>query len=189
MINIPFYNIILNDEEGLTAMSLVYSPAVETNFLAFEKEKQEMKFSINEDEHIVLGCALRADYPIYRYSQQIGEYYVVFSKEVIKKLYQKFFKDNLFNNLNLEHDKFTNGAYLIQSFVKDSNKGISPVGFEDVAEGSWFCAYKVTDENVWQDIIQGKLNGFSVEMFAELERNIEMENQKLDLIDEILKEI
>lgn len=183
--DLPIYNIILNEEEGLTAMSLVQNPAIESSFIAFN-EQHKLKFSVNEDEHIVMGVALRADYPIYRYNPQVGEYYVVFNKEVIKQLYQKFFKDNLINNVNLEHNTFTEGAYLIQSFIKDEEMGINPKGFEDCANGSWLVSYKITDEGLWQEIKQGNLTGFSVEMFAELERKFEKQ-EELDLIDEILK--
>lgn len=184
MNRLPIFNIVLGDAEGIQVMSLVEYPAVESNFLAFSEQK-EMKFSVNEDEHIVFGCALRADYPIYRLDRR-GEYYVVFTKEVIKQLYEKFLTENLMNNVNLNHDKDTTGVYLIQSMIKDTDKGINPIGFEDCADGSWFCAYKVTNEEVWTEIKQGKFNGFSVEVFCDLERHIEEEQ---DLIDEILNEI
>lgn len=183
MNRLPIFNIVLGDAEGIQVMSLVDYPAVESNFLAFDKQ-QEMKFSVDDEEHIVFGCALRADFPIYRFDR-MGEYYVVFTKDVIKQLYEKFLTEKLMNNVNLNHDKETNGVYLIQSFIKDTEKGINPVGFEDVADGSWFCAYKVTNEEVWKEIKQGKFNGFSVEVFCDLERHVE----ETDLIDEILNEI
>ena len=184
MNRLPIFNIVLGDAEGIQVMSLVDCPAVESNFLAFE-EQHKINFSVNDEEHIVFGVALRADYPIYRCDRN-GEYYVVFTKEVIKQLYEKFLTENLMNNVNLNHDKETKGVYLIQSFIKDTEKGINPVGFEDVADGSWFCAYKVNNEEVWNEIKQGKFNGFSVEVFCDLERTVEEEK---DLIDEILNEI
>ena len=76
---------------------------------------------------------------------------------------------------------------LIQSFLKDTEKVLTQLGFEDVADGSWFCAYKVNNEEVWNEIKQGKFNGFSVEVFCNLERK-PVEEEK-DLIDEILNEI
>jgi hypothetical protein len=184
MNRLPIFNIVLGDAEGIQVMSLVDYPAVESNFLAFS-EQHKINFSVNDEEHIVFGVALRADYPIYRFDR-MGEYYVVFTKDVIKQLYEKFLTENLMNNVNLNHDKETKGVYLIQSFLKDTEKGINPVGFEDVADGSWFCAYKVNNEEVWNEIKQGKFNGFSVEVFCNLERTVEEEK---DLIDEILNEI
>lgn len=183
MNRLPIFNIILGDADGIQVMSLVESPAVESNFLAFDKQ-QELKFSVNEEEHIVFGCALRADFPIYRCDAR-GEYYVVFSKEVIKDLYEKFLKENLMNTVNLNHNKFTDNVFLIQSFLKDTDRGINPIGFEDCADGSWFCAYKIENEDVWNEIKEGKFNGFSVEVFCDLERR---EPTIEELIEELLNE-
>ena len=189
MNKIPVYDILLGDTEGLTKMSLVEYPAVEENFLAFNKQ-QKMEFAINEEEHIIFGCALRANYPIYR-CDYFGEYFVNFSTDVIKQLYEKFMIDSKFNNINLNHGEDTSDIYLIQSFLKDSEKGISPVGFEDVENGSWFVAYKILNENVWNKVKSGEFKGFSVEMFCELERKFEKQDEKpeMDLIDEILNSI
>jgi hypothetical protein len=188
MNRLPIFNIVLGDAEGIQVMSLVDYPAVESNFLAFSEQK-ELKFSYDDEERIVFGVALRADYPIYR-NDINGEYYVNFSKDVIKKLYEKFMIDSNMNNVNLNHSEDTDKVYLIQSFLKDTEKGISPVGFEDVNDGSWFCAYKILNEDVWQKVKAGDFRGFSVEMFAELERKFEKQDEpEMDLIDEILKEI
>jgi hypothetical protein len=188
MNRLPIFNIVLGDAEGIQVMSLVDYPAVESNFLAFS-EQNKLNFSINDEQRIILGVALRADYLIYRCDIN-GEYYVNFSKDVIKKLYEKFMIDSKMNEVNLNHSEDTDGVYLIQSFLKDTEKGISPVGFEDVADGSWFCAYKILNEDVWAKVKQGEFRGFSVECFCELERKFEKQDEpEMDLIDEILKEI
>lgn len=181
---LPIYNIILNEEEGLTAMSLVQNPAIESSFIAFS-EQHKLNFSVDEDEHIVMGCALRADFPIYRYSPNMGEYYVIFSKDVIKQLYEKFMIDSNFNKINLNHSTDTNSVHLIQSFLKDTKHGLNPLGFEEINDGSWFVAYKVLNEDVWNKIKSGEINGFSVELWAELEK----QKPEMDLIDEILNSI
>lgn len=182
MNRIPIYNIILGGAAGIQVMSLVESPAVESDFLAFSKEEQKLNFSVDDEQHIVFGCALRADYPIYRVSPTNGEYYVVFSKETIKQLYEKFLIEGKTSNVNLEHSTATEGVYLIQSFIKDKEKGINPKGFEDIADGSWFCAYKVMNDEVWKSIKAGSFNGFSVEVYCELEPENEIEK----LLDELL---
>lgn len=182
MNRLPIYNIVLDGSDGIQKMSLVESPAVESNFLAFAQEKENLQFSINEDEHIVFGCALRADYPIYRRTPDRGEFYVVFNKDTIKQLYEKFLIEGRTSNVNLEHCIETDGVYLIQSFLKDSDNGINPKGFEDVENGSWFCAYKVMNNAVWDNIKQGKFNGFSVEVYC----NLQPKNEIEDLIEDLL---
>lgn len=180
---IPIFNIALGNSKGLCKMSLVQTPAVDVDFMAF-KEQEPLKFSVDEEQRCLFGCALRADYPIYRCDEVYGEYYVVFSKETIRQLYEKYMVDGLNNEVNLEHKMDTNGVYMLQSFVKDSEKGINPVGFEQVADGSWFVMYKVLNDDVWAQVKDGQYNGFSVEMFGIIEKP-KVEEEK-DLIDEVL---
>ena len=191
MKRIPIYNIILGESCGIKKMSLVEFPAVETDFIAFEKQ-EEIKFAYDEQQHIVFGCALRADFPIYRYSERLGEYYVTFSKQTIKELYEKFMIEG-HKSVNLQHETDTDGVYLIQSFLKDKNKGINPAGFESISDGSWFVSYKIKNEQVWEQVKNGEFNGFSVEGFFDLqpaEEEFSKKDEKDEiesLIDEMLK--
>ena len=185
MNKLPIYKISLdNSADGIAKMSLVEFPAVEQDFLAFTRQ-ESIKFSINEEKRIVFGPAIRADYPIYRVSPTMGEYFTVFTKDVIEELYQKFMIDGLQNQVNLEHSTDTDGVYLIQSFIKDINKGVNPVDFPSVEDGSWFVAYKVINDDVWNKVKQGEFNGFSIEGWFGLEEVKEDELEKL--IDDILK--
>ena len=192
MKRIPIYNIVLGESSGIKKMSLVEQPAVESDFIAFEKQQEEIKFAYDEQQHIVFGCALRADFPIYRYSERLGEYYVTFSAQTIKELYERFMKEG-HKSVNLQHETDTEGVYLIQSFLKDKNKGINPSGFESITDGSWFVAYKIENEQVWEKVKNGEFNGFSVEGFFDLQKTEEEFSKKDEkdemetLIDELLK--
>ena len=173
---LPLFKIaVTQSTEGIDKMSLVAAPAVESDFLKFSKQ-QPIRLSVDEDQHIVLGVALRCDYPIYRRSASGQEFYVMFDAASIKTLYEKFMKNP--NKVNLEHSVDTEGVYLIQSFIKNSEAGINPVGFEDIENGSWFTAYKVENEDVWQKIKTGELNGFSIEgLFTLLDTDIDIEQE------------
>lgn len=186
MNKLPIYKISLdNSADGISKMSLVEFPAVEQDFLAFTRQ-ESIKFSINEEKRIVFGPAIRADYPIYRISPTIGEYFTVFTKDIIEELYQKFMIEQKFNCVNLEHNSDTNDIYLLQSFIKSSDTGLTPIGFEDCADGSWFVAYKVLNDEVWQGVKSGKFNGFSIEGWFSLDEV--KENDELEkLIDDILQ--
>ena len=83
------------------------------------------------------------------------------------------------NNVNLNHSIDTDGCYIIQSFIKDSAKGINPTGFEDIKDGSWFVAYKIENEEVWQKVKSGEFNGFSVEGTFQLE-DIDVPTDEID---------
>lgn len=87
MLTLPIYNAIINDEnKGILRISLVDDPAVESFWLAYNEDKEPLYFSVqNEDERKVLGVVMRADFPIYRKDVNRGDYYVIYSKETIKR--------------------------------------------------------------------------------------------------------
>ena len=182
--NIPIYNIIINegDETGCTAMSLVDNPAVELPFLCFEKEQS--LFKADNDKHIISGIAILADTPIYRCTPTRGEYYVVFSKETIRQIVQKYAKNQQFNVVNLQHndDTFVNTVHMVESLIIDKERGLCPVEFSDVPDGSWYVSYHVEDDALWSEIKNtNHLNGFSIELLSELELKMESNKESYNM--------
>ena len=155
----------VNSDTEVDFVALVDRPAIEKSFLMF-KEGRKVQFNIeNEEEHIISGALMLADTPIYR-NDAHGEYYVVFSKDTIKQIAQKFFKKGYQQNVNLMHDsgKTLEGLTMFESWITDEKRGIKAMkGFEDVPDGSWFGSFKVENEEVWQMIKDGQVKGFSVE--------------------------
>ena len=91
---LPVYNISIDfdTDEGLQLVSLVDDPAVVESFLTFNSEEQvKLVFTSDEEQHIISGVSLLADTPIYR-CDETGGYYVVFTKETIKQLVEKYNK-------------------------------------------------------------------------------------------------
>ena len=187
-----------DDNTGLDAISLVSTPAVEIDFLCFEKDDSiEISFSANEDKHIISGIALRADFPIYRRNGDY-EYYVVFTKEIIRKIVNKYAKNGLFNSVNLQHNdhNFTNKAIMIESYIIDKERGICPIEFSDIEDGSWYVSFHIEDEMLWNEIKNGKeLNAFSVQgLFNLIEDSVsnteeKLSQQKEQTFDEWLEEL
>lgn len=164
--NIPTYSAIISDDnEGILVISLVDAPATETNWMCF-KEQENIKFSIvNEDEHILAGVVMVADKPIYRIAPDGTEFYIVFSKDVIKRMAEKMLDDNTFNNIDIQHDGNIiphDKVKLVELFIADEAKGIKP-NYLDVPDGSLLANYKIYDEQLWQMAKSGELNGFSLE--------------------------
>ena len=182
--NLPVYKIKIDMDDtttGLSAVSLVDCPAVERDFLLFDKA--EMLFKADDEKQIISGIALLADTPIYRRNQN-GEFYVVFEKDTIRQLVEKYSKNGLFNSVNLQHqsDKSVNNVYLIESLIIDKERGICPNEFSDVPNGSWYVSYYVENESLWNEIKNGDwFNGFSVEITAGLEMNKHKNNTEFDM--------
>lgn len=183
-----FY-IKINDDDitGIDAISLVDIPAVQKNFLCFSKDKEPVKLNFDNSKHVITGVVCLADTPIYRYSERYGEYYVVFSKETIQKMVEKFARMDLFKSVNLQHDdtKFVDGIYMTESYIINKERGINPIEFADVPDGSWIASYKVDNDELWGEIINGnKLNGFSLQGMFDLEEKFNEQQPVEETFDE-----
>ncbi len=191
---LPIYELMINedvqDDSEVSFIALVDRPAIQKNWNAF---KENIKFQIvSEDKQIISGPVMLADSPIYRNDSVNGEYYVVFSKDTIFKIAQKFFKKGYQANVNLMHnsEQKVSGVTMFESFISDKDRGILPMkGFEDAPDGSWFGSFKVEDDSVWQMIKEGKVKGFSVEGIFEYSKAKTKEAQLLDSIKEILQSV
>lgn len=159
---LPVYNMDLIDGiEGIRIISLVDFPAIERDFVKFAKET-EIKFSVNEEKHIVSGPALIPGQKIYRKDEQ-GAYYIEFSADAIKRIAEKFFADHNSTNVNLEHEFEVDGCVYFESYFIDHDRGIVPAEFADLPDGTWMVSCKINNPAVWELVKDGTLRGFSVE--------------------------
>ena len=181
------------DDSGIYKVSLVDFPAVESDFVYFDKQAEILKLAItNEEQRLVTGVIMRADFPIYRCSKDMGEYYIVYSKDTIKIMAEKMMADNTFNNINLQHEDGTDveGINLVEIFIKDTDKGIDPKGFEYVENGSLFATYKVNVDSIWEQIKAGGFRGFSLEgLFDLIPTNVAMTKQEKNKNTNIMKQM
>lgn len=171
---IPVFEALIDSiDTGIYKISLVDLPAVESDFVAFDKQNKVMKYSIeNEEQRMVTGVIMRANFNIYRYDEEFGEYYIKYSPETIKLMAEKMMIDNTFNNINLMHEDGTDveGVNLVELFIKDTNKGINPANFDDIENGSLFATYKINNDAIWEQIKLGTFKGFSLEGIFDIER-------------------
>ena len=136
----------------------------------------------DEDKHLVRGVIMRADYPIYRRDKSLGEYYIVYKPDVIRQMAEKYLTEDRANNVNIMHKEGSDveGVNMVQWFIKGA--GVAIEGFDDIADGSLFAEYHVTNEDVWAEIKAGTYKGFSLEGYFNLEPE-QNENYVQDVID------
>lgn len=184
-LGLPLYDLYSSSEdEVMTTISLVDEPAVESDFMCFKKD---FKFTVNELEHKITGCAIWAEKPIYRIIDNT-ECYVRFSKQYIEELVEKYSRDGYWNQVNLQHDEnnYVDGVTMVGFFIKDTAKGIDPKGFEEITDGSLFVTFKVTDDKLWDEIYNGdKLNGFSIEVTSSLKPAVEEVEDEFDWLEDL----
>lgn len=164
---IPVFNAIIEDEQsGMFRISLVDAPAVMSDFLAFDKQKKTMMYRVTDDEkRMIVGCVMRADFPIFRNDPDMGEFYIVFKADTIRRMAEKYLLESRQNDVNTMHvpESDVDGVQMVQYFIKDTAAGIAPEGFEDIADGSLFAAFHVVNDEVWAAIKDGTYKGFSLE--------------------------
>ena len=158
--------LILDEEEfdtGVDAISIVESPAIESDFVALKN--QEIKLAeVDKEKKILMGALLIPNKPIYRNGSE-GEYYIYFSKETIVKASQMFLQNGKQSNSTLEHSKALNGLTLVESWlVEDDVMDKSRKYGLDVPVGTWMGSVKVNNDDVWNEYVKtNKVRGFSIE--------------------------
>ena len=153
-----------NLEDGIEAISLVESPAIEENFVALSRHKVEFK-SVDDEKRIVVGLALVPDKEIFRKSGDYA-YKIMFSKETVKKASELYLKRLKNNNATIEHELAVKGVSLIESWiVEDPNMDKTNLYKLDAPEGAWAVVMKIDNDDIWEDVKQGKYLGFSIEGF------------------------
>jgi hypothetical protein len=186
--------LILDEEQeegGIEAISIVESPAIESDFVALNN--QEIKLAeIDKEKRILLGALLIPNKPIYRKSDE-GEYYIFFSKDTIVKASQLYLRNGYQNSATLEHDQTLKGLTLVESWiVEDEVQDKSRKYGLDVPVGTWMGAVKVNNEEIWNEYVKtDKVKGFSIEgYFADkMERPKEKIQEDFSKEDQLIKEI
>lgn len=172
MNKLPIYKAIVGDdvETGMITISLVDAPAVEVDFLYFDEDKKPLSFAVeDEEQRKVLGVVMTCDTPIYR-NDNGYQYYIVYDRQTIEKMAEKYLRYNKQNNVDLNHSfELEEGIYLNEFFIKDTAKGINPTGFEQVNDGSLFAIFHVQNDEVWNAIKEGTFKGFSLSGYFDSE--------------------
>ena len=183
------YELLIDENDlllsGVHALSIVESPAIQSDFIALGDQKPVLLAEVNKDKQILMGAALIPDKPIYRKDGD-EEYYVYFSKETIAKTAEAFFRNNNQNNATLEHAEVLDNMTVFESWiVEDPEFDKSKKYGLEVPSGTWIVSMKVDDKDVWDNYVKdNKVFGFSIEgKFANVLRR---ESSEMDFSDQVL---
>jgi hypothetical protein len=163
------YELRVEDEtDEVTAISLVESPAIESDWVYFDREIVSFA-SVNNEQRMLIGAILIPEKRILRVDGEGNPFHVFFSKDTVKKLAQNYLMKKYVSNATLEHNKSINGkVHLVESWIKDGKLDKSNGYGLNLPEGSWVGMFKVADEKIWNDYVKtGKVKGFSIEALLE----------------------
>ena len=165
-------------KQGIQAISLVESPAIESDFIALSKQKVEVELAtVSKEKRIVMGPALIPEKPILRIDPATEEeYYIYFSKDTIRKGAEMYLMAERQKQATLEHAEAVEGVCLVESWiVEDTEKDKSAVYGMEQKPGTWMVSLKVQDDDLWEDYVKtGKVKGFSIEGFFINEQKAEL---------------
>lgn len=165
------------------AISMVEFPAIESDFVALEKDEEEKTqvFLESNERHMVYGAALIPDKDIYRNNGE-QEFYISFTKESIEKMSQEFMKNYRQNEVTLDHEEMANDITITESWlVEDPYKDKANALGINVPQGTWMIGMKVNQIDVWERVKSGELKGFSVESMISLEDFSKQNDNNMDI--------
>ena len=183
------YNVVFDAEKdlGVYAISLVHDPAMESEFVALNKQEEIRLAEVDSTEYILAGVALIPNKDVYR-NQKGKEYYLRFTADVIKEVAHSFIKNGFQGNSTIEHQDKIEGVSIVQSWVVRDPENDTANAYnlpkEDIKKGSWIVLYKCDNKEVYDKALSGEIKGFSIDGLFDLEK---VNFKKSEMIEEIGK--
>ena len=175
-----------DNQSGIDAISVVLSPAIESNFIHLSKHEIELK-EVDAEKRIIMGAALIPNKQIYRKNEKTkDEYYIYFSEATIRKASELFLMNANQNNSTLEHSTKLKGMSVVESWiVEGENDKSKNYGF-NFPKGTWVISMKVNNDEIWNKVKLGEVKGFSIEgYFAD---KLEMSLKNNDMEEKVMIE-
>jgi hypothetical protein len=159
------FELKIDDElfDEVFAISLVSEPAIESNFVFFDKEKVQFA-KIDTEKRIVAGPVLIPNKKILRVDGEGKPYEVFFSPQTVEKLAQNYLKRRYNNKSTLEHEEDINGVSLVESWIKTTKLDKSNGLGLNLPVGTWVGLFKIDNDEIWNEYVKnGSVKGFSIE--------------------------
>lgn len=113
-------------------------------------KKREMRIFKTEEERFVLGIVLE---PEIKDSQ--GD---IYSEDEVRKAAHGFMAD--FQNIGLMHRTIINGkAQILETYLAPAT---FTIGDQEVKKGTWMFGVRVSDDDLWAEVLDKELTGFSI---------------------------
>ena len=178
-------------ESGVFALSLVESPAIESNFIYLSKQIEIVKLAtVDGDKRMVIGAALIPNMDIPRIDDSGEEYDINFPEETVTLAAQNYLRRQMNNNTTIEHAESVDDISVVESWIVNDPLHDKSNAYEMFpVKGTWMVTMKINNDEVWNDYVKtGKVKGISLEgnfSFSE----IALSSQTEDLAKEKLSEL
>jgi hypothetical protein len=177
MDKLPLFDISLEDiAQGMYKISLVDKPAIEEDFIHFNEVEKVQMFA-DEKKKEVVGPIMIPNKEILRFSPDMGYYYVRFTEETIQQIMYKYSKEGLFNAFGINHSYDTDDVVMLEVWTKESDNDKSVDYGYKLPNGTVFVKAKIESDELFTAIENGEINGFSIEIKADIKPTINNEEQ------------
>ena len=177
MDKLPLFDISLEDiAQGMYKISLVDKPAIEEDFIHFNEVEKVQMFA-DEKKKEVVGPIMIPNKEILRFSPEMGYYYVRFTAETIQEIMYKYSKEGLFNAFGINHQNDTDDVVMLEVWTKESDNDKSKDYGYNLPNGTVFVKAKIESDELFTAIENGEINGFSIEIKADIKPTINNEEQ------------
>ena len=177
MDKLPLFDITLEDiAQGMYKISLVDKPAIEEDFIHFNEVEKVQMFA-DEKKKEVVGPIMIPNKEILRFSPDMGYYYVRFTEETIQQIMYKYSKEGLFNAFGINHSYDTDEVVMLEVWTKESDNDKSVDYGYSLPNGTVFVKAKIESDELFTAIENGEINGFSIEIKADIKPTINNEEQ------------
>ena len=185
-----------NAELSIDAISLVSQPAIEVDFVYFNKQQKCLTFAkIDEEKRELVSPALIPNKQIFRYDANTdSEYYVYFSPNTVKQASEMYLKYNNHHKATYQHEQRVSGVLTIESWIKEGDQDKSKLYGYDLPNGTWFVKMRIENDDLWTKIKEGELKGLSIEGYfvdkmQTMSQRQPTNEEILSALNEIIQEI
>jgi uncharacterized coiled-coil protein SlyX len=157
--------------KNVYGVSLVHDPAMEGEFIQFSKQEESIQFkTIDEGKRRVMGLILEPNKEIYR-NQGGQEFTLSFTEQDVEDVAYNYQKQKYQNNSTIEHDNnLIDGVSLVELWIIENSKIDKSTNFGfSYPKGSWMGVMSFDNDSAWKDYQDGKIKGFSIDAFMQLE--------------------
>ena len=155
----------------------------------------DMEFSAQSDKQVIVGPALIPNKKIYRKDED-GEYYVVFTEDVIRKMVSKFNRSNNNRSINIDHsNQIVNGFVQQNWIVEDNYYDKSKMYGFNLPVGTWFVEIKIDDKQFWDEKVKGdgkysfSIEGLLGQRLVKMEKDMSIDEIVDSLTEDEVKEV
>lgn len=129
------------------------------------EEKMSKMMFVDESKRELVGAVAIPDMEIPRKAKDNSVFYVKFSKDVVKRMAEKFMREKRMDESNIQHNSNMDaGAYVFESWIVENKEDKANTIYDlNVPEGTWMVKMRVKDSNTWAKVKSGELRGFSLE--------------------------